>query len=295
MKNNLLLIIILFLNFQLFGQTKNYVEVEQQLSTKTSKGLVVAHRSDWRNFPENSIEGVKNCIELGVDIVEIDVRITSDNEIVVLHDKTLDRVSNGTGKVSHSSLSQIKELYLKNGYGILTDYKIPTLEEVLKVTKNKVHVMIDKAYYILPQVWEVVKKVGVENQVMFEGSVPVDEFIQTYPKLIKEIQYMPRIAPETKEIENYMDGYLSYVKVPMFITSFEKMDKAFLDIIKKYNDRGIMFMASSLDKDSAGGKTDDKAIINPEDNWGWILRNGFKVICTDRPQELKEFITTKSK
>ena len=59
---------------------------------------MLAYRLDWINFPENSIEGVKNYIKLSVDIVEIDLHITSFNQIVVIHDKTLERVSNGKAK-----------------------------------------------------------------------------------------------------------------------------------------------------------------------------------------------------
>ncbi|MEM7658856.1 MAG: glycerophosphodiester phosphodiesterase family protein, partial [Bacteroidota bacterium] len=59
--------------------------------------LAVSHRGDWRYAPENSLMAVQRCIDLGVDIVEIDVRMTKDGHLVAMHDKTVDRTTNGSG------------------------------------------------------------------------------------------------------------------------------------------------------------------------------------------------------
>lgn len=295
MKKILFLVAILFaFHNHISAQTEKYLRVEEALKNpSSSKGLVVAHRGDWRNHPENSLSGIKSCIEMGVDVVELDVRITGDEKIVVIHDKVLDRTTTGTGKVSHLSMFELNQLQLKNGYGYPTEEKLASLEEVLTLTKNKVHVMIDKAYYILPQVWEVVKKVGVEDQVMFEGDVPVAEFIQTYPKLIKEIRYMPRINPDTPDLENYITGYRAYVNVHMFIASFKKEDKKFLEKVKQLEADGVTVMGTATWPETAAGHTDDDALEQPDKNWGWLLKNGFKAICTDRPQALINYLNTK--
>ena len=78
--------------------------------------LVGAHRAGGfkHGFPENSFSAIKNSLELGVDIIEIDLRMTLDRKLVVIHDKTLDRTTNGSGKVSHHKLKKIKKLYLKD-------------------------------------------------------------------------------------------------------------------------------------------------------------------------------------
>ena len=64
-----------------------------------NKVLVVAHRGNWSIAPENSLAAIDSAIQMKVDIVEIDIRKTKDGELVLMHDDTVDRTTNGTGKV----------------------------------------------------------------------------------------------------------------------------------------------------------------------------------------------------
>ena len=59
--------------------------------------MVVSHRGDWRNAPENSIQAFRNCIDMGVDMVELDLKKTKDGVLVLMHDKKIDRTMNGKG------------------------------------------------------------------------------------------------------------------------------------------------------------------------------------------------------
>ena len=68
---------------------------ENLLGNHPDKILVVSHRADWRNAPENSLQGIQNCIDMGVDMVEIDLKRTKDGHLVVMHDKTINRTMNG--------------------------------------------------------------------------------------------------------------------------------------------------------------------------------------------------------
>ena len=110
-----------------------------------SQVLVISHRGDWRYAPENSVEAVERCIELGVDVVEIDVRLTKDGHLVAMHDNTVDRTTNGTGKVSDLTLAEIKELRLKNACGARgSRIQVPTMEEIMLAAKDKVMINLDK-------------------------------------------------------------------------------------------------------------------------------------------------------
>ena len=106
-------------------------------NSNDNKIMVIAHRGDWRNAPENSIQAIQNCIDLGVDMVEIDVRKTKDNQLVLMHDETLDRTTTGKGYVSDWTLDSLQTLFLKNEQGIATAQKIPALKEALLTSKNK--------------------------------------------------------------------------------------------------------------------------------------------------------------
>lgn len=108
--------------------------------------LVVSHRADWRNAPENSLQAIHNCIEMGVDMVEIDLKKTKDGHLILMHDKTIDRTTTGKGKPEDYTLQEIKRLSLKNGAGHKTRHKVPTFEEVMTLCKGKVMVNVDKGY-----------------------------------------------------------------------------------------------------------------------------------------------------
>lgn len=80
---------------------------------KSNYVMIIAHRGNWRNAPENSLQGYKQCIDGGIDGIEIDVHMTKDSAIVIMHDDTLDRTTTGKGLVSDYTLEQIKQLNLK--------------------------------------------------------------------------------------------------------------------------------------------------------------------------------------
>ncbi|WP_238387638.1 glycerophosphodiester phosphodiesterase family protein [Pararcticibacter amylolyticus] len=133
--------------------------------------LTAAHRGDWRNAPENSINAIDRAIKMGIDIVEIDVRKTKDNQLVLLHDKTIDRTTSGKGKVSDWTLDSLKTLKLRQGHGGTVDEKIPSLEEVMLFVKNKpVLLNLDKAWECLPETYQVLKKTGTIKQAFFKGN-----------------------------------------------------------------------------------------------------------------------------
>lgn len=89
------------------------------------KILKIGHRGAKAYLAENTIESINKALELGVDGIEIDVHQCASGELVVFHDFTLDRMTNGSGELAECTLSELKQLY------ILNKYRIPTLEEVL--------------------------------------------------------------------------------------------------------------------------------------------------------------------
>ena len=88
---------------------------ERLLDRELSSVIVVAHRADWRNFPENSLAAIQSAIDMGVDMVELDLQRTRDGKLILMHDDTLDRTTTGRGKVGEWTLDSIRTLYLKNG------------------------------------------------------------------------------------------------------------------------------------------------------------------------------------
>lgn len=127
------------------------LEVELEKLAKSDKFWVCAHRAntlkgltDGSNMaPENSIKAIEMAVEQGAHMVEIDIRVTSDKEFVIMHDKSVTRTTNGSGNVSSLSLADIKKLSLKDNAGKVTEHKIPTLKEALEAGRGKVFYNID--------------------------------------------------------------------------------------------------------------------------------------------------------
>lgn len=105
---------------------------------------VIAHKGASGSAPENTIAAIQMAIDLGVDMIEIDVRNTHDEEIVVIHDSTLNRTTNGRGLVHDYTLAEIKELDAGSWFDPkFHDEKVPTLKEVLDLVAGRCKVLIE--------------------------------------------------------------------------------------------------------------------------------------------------------
>ncbi|MGH7384999.1 MAG: glycerophosphodiester phosphodiesterase, partial [Candidatus Rokuibacteriota bacterium] len=90
-----------------------------------------AHRGGALLWPENSLLAFRNALALGVDFLELDVHLTRDGELVVIHDPTLERTTTGTGPVRARALAELGDLRLKDRGGAVVEEGIPTLDEVV--------------------------------------------------------------------------------------------------------------------------------------------------------------------
>ena len=93
--------------------------------------------------PENSLSAIERSILLGVDAVEVDVRLSADGFVVLMHDRTVNRTTNGKGRVGNLSLEQLKGLSLLDAAGGVTGETVPTLAEVLELVGGRCHVLVD--------------------------------------------------------------------------------------------------------------------------------------------------------
>ena len=102
-----------------------------------SEILKFGHRGAKGYVTENTLESIQKALDLGVDGIEIDVHVCKTGELVVFHDFTLDRITDGTGEIGKFSLSELKQLKVENLYSI------PTLTEVLDLIDNKIFINIE--------------------------------------------------------------------------------------------------------------------------------------------------------
>lgn len=99
--------------------------------------LVIGHRGAMGHETENTLASVQKALDMGVDMMEIDVFKIRSGEIVVFHDKTVERLTNGTGKIEAYNYSDLQKLDLEGGH------KIPTLQEVINLIDGKTHLNIE--------------------------------------------------------------------------------------------------------------------------------------------------------
>jgi glycerophosphoryl diester phosphodiesterase len=108
--------------------------------------LVIAHRGDSENRPENTLASFESALTVGADLIELDVQRTRDGHVVVLHDGTLERTTNGRGKVFEKTLAEVKAVsagYPERFESRYSSEKVPTLPEALEMLKGRTRVMIE--------------------------------------------------------------------------------------------------------------------------------------------------------
>jgi len=122
---------------------------------------VTGHRGAAGLEPENTLRSIRRAIDLGVDRVEIDVRVSKDNHLVVIHDETVDRTTNGHGYVKDLTFEELRSFDAGKGE------KIPTLEEALSLTRGKVILQIElKAQEAAEPTVELVERSRAEREVV---------------------------------------------------------------------------------------------------------------------------------
>ncbi len=138
--------------------------------------LIYGHRGASGHAPENTLEAFRLSMEMGADGFELDVHLSLDGELVVIHDETLDRTTNGTGLVREHTLAQLKELDASNGMTAFQGAQIPTLGEVfdlIRGTNQIVNVEVKTDEFFYPQIEEkclaLAKEKGVEDQVIYSS------------------------------------------------------------------------------------------------------------------------------
>jgi glycerophosphoryl diester phosphodiesterase len=134
---------LLFVSFLLFSI--NLFSQPDATSIKNKYPVkVIAHRGASGHAPENTLAAFRKAIELGANYIELDVHLSKDGDVVVIHDATLDRTTNGTGNVNEKIAAELQQLNASKQYSEkYPDEKIPLLEEVLQLTKGKAILLIE--------------------------------------------------------------------------------------------------------------------------------------------------------
>lgn len=269
------------------------LKFKKEANKNNSSIKVIAHRADWRNAPENSLQGAMRCINLGVDMIEIDLAMTKDSVLVLMHDKTLERTTNGSGFIKDWTLDSLSHLKLKQFNGKISIEKIPTFKELMLEVKGKVDVFVDKGYEYIPQAYKILEETNTLNQAHFLGFVSSNQLIKDYPLLHKKINYIPLVLP-LDTITTFMASFdKSKINIDYYLFSFDHENKTHLELAKATSNKAFS-IATTQSQNYCAGHTDSLSLINPKQGWGWIIDQGFNAICTDYPEELIQYLEYKN-
>ena len=163
-KETVVLVFFLLFTFPVAGQVDDIRKLF--LDANANVVLVAAHRAAHNNFPENSIPAIEEAIRLGVDIVELDVKVSKDGIPLLMHDGTIDRTTTGSGKPSEFTYEELTHFRLIHK-GDTTDQGIPTFDQALKLIKGKIMVDIDLKTDQLDPIIVTIRQNQCEDHVFF--------------------------------------------------------------------------------------------------------------------------------
>ncbi|MFI3331840.1 MAG: glycerophosphodiester phosphodiesterase family protein [Rikenellaceae bacterium] len=237
----------------------------QQTSTQNSRQLILSgHRGTPVIAPENTMASIDSAIRYGVHVVECDLCISSDSVFYILHDRTLDRTTNGTGNITERPSSYIDTLDAGSWFGEeFAGLRVPRFRDVLRRAKESgLQLTIDYRNGDIQAMYDLIVEEGMIEDCYF--TMPEKPYFE-----------LRQIAPQLTTMQAYISGETNMV------AEIEKwkpniavvwMDSLNSSMVARIHDRGIEVLALSLkgdDPDTAG--------------YNKAVRIGVDVIATDRP------------
>ena len=241
------------------------------LPAQNNSIVVIAHRGEHRSHPENTLPAFQAAMDMGADYVELDVRTTADGRLVLLHDRTVDSRTNGSGEVARMTFEQVRSLDAGVKFNPrFTGTRVPTFEEALELARGKIGVYVDCKDISAADLIAALEKHHLEESVVVYGGLSLlKEVAARRPKI--------KVMPEAVS--------------PSLVRS----------MIESLHPRVFAFSAYDFTDEIIALVKQAKAEIyvdrlGPADNpaaWQDAVNRGATGIQTDRPAELLEFLRSR--
>lgn len=206
-----------------------------------------AHRGNSALAPENTLATFKAVMKMGIDYIEIDVRTTKDGHLVILHDGTLNRTTDGTGPMKNYTLEELRKLSAGKGYqGAFKDERIPTLEETAqlvsqwnKLQKHKTNLYVDCKDVAPEPLVKSLKAHKLLKDAVFYGA---DDFLLSLKKVYPKAKLMPSLN-KREELESKVERLQPYA----FDVKWTSLNEALVTDIHKHGVKVFSDVLSVLD------------------------------------------------
>lgn len=253
--------------------------------------VVVCHRGDWRNYPENSLGAIESVIRMGADIVEIDLKLTKDSVLVLSHDHTCNRMTTGKGDISTMTYDSLATFNLKTAHNVaIPGTRITTLQEALEACKDRIVINVDQGYQYYNLVVKLTDALDMTDQILIKGKKAREVVAREMEG--SRMMYMPIIdiqKPKGKDLfAQYEDWYAQTGEKPLaYEVCFSSLDEDVEECCRKVVAQGSKLWINTLWASLCGGYEDDAAFEgDPDKVYGKILDLGTSIIQTDRPELL---------
>ena len=234
--------------------------------------IIIGHRGARFEAPENTVPGFRYAIDLGLSAVEFDIRMTSDDQLVVIHDATVDRTTNGEGPVSSFTLAEIQALDARS---IFPDWpepcRIPTFGEVLDVVEVLPELMIEikgdtpeRLDQIVPKAIAEILRRDIADRVVLTSFDPY------------ALELIQRHAPQIRT------GYIGDWNTQEFLDGAVRLGCWQVDAKHSTADSGLISKARSLGLRIVGWPT------NSQEDLDSVLNMKPDLFCTDNPTLLRD-------
>nr|WP_293836397.1 glycerophosphodiester phosphodiesterase family protein [uncultured Arsenicibacter sp.] len=239
-------------------------------------GMISAHRGggDIKGYPENCIESFDYLAKRLPVIIECDIDLTKDSVLVMMHDQTLDRTTNGTGKLIDKTYADIQQYRLEDNAGNLTAFKIPTLEQVLRWGKNKVTFTLDvKRNVSFDKVVDMIHKTGAAGYacVITYNAQDAAKVHKLDPSLMISVTIRNRAEYDRHHDLGIPDNRM---------VAFVGVKEPDAELYQFLHQKGIPCILGTL------GNLDKQAVAKGDQVYRQFVKNGADIMSTDRPVEV---------
>ncbi len=197
--------------------------------------IIFAHRGDLSHAPENTLPSFQQALQKGADGVELDAKLTSDGHVIVIHDPTLDRTTDGKGRVASITLDAIRKLDAGKWFDEkFTGTKVPLLEEVFEMVGRDKMINIELTNYSTPRdglvikVCELIQRHNNHSQILFSSffSSNLKIAAQTMPEIPRGLLASPGLIGLWARSFGFMFGDYQALHPHISNTSREQMQRA---------------------------------------------------------------------
>jgi glycerophosphoryl diester phosphodiesterase len=276
--------------------------LREQLRNPQGKPLVISHRACWMFAAENTLDGIDACVARGVDMVEVDVRTTADGELVLMHDETVDRTTDGHGAVANMKAAQFLALRnrpLGGGASLAPGLRHPpTLAEALEHVRGRVLINLDVKAADLDRVMDVVERVGAQRDVLMNVPLSMTKAQQDRAHAAG-IAFDPvlflRRSDASSPVEAQMQQALAMhpAAVQLLfddIRVIERAARAVQGQARLFVNTMTLDIASKHPMNLSGRYTDAHALANADAIWGQLRAHGVSMLQTDEPMALQHYL-----